>query len=54
MVLVTISGKAGPTTFDRKLAFAEFYDDSDGWRLDDWVVDEFVVHAWCDIEPYKG
>ena len=39
MVLVTISGKAGPTTFDRKLAFAEFYDDSDGWRLDDWVVD---------------
>ena len=54
IVLVTISGKGKVTTYDHAFALASWFDDGDGWELEDCVMDEFTIHAWCDIEPYRG
>lgn len=56
--VVTISGsrrKNGfETIFDHAFALASWYDDGLGWELEDIDLDEFVVHAWCDLDPYGG
>ena len=54
VVLVTISGKRGNITFDHFFALASWFDDGEGWELDYDDFDYFTIHAWCDIEPYKG
>ena len=55
IVLVTISGKRKVITYDHAFALASWFDDGDGWMLEDYDdLDYFTIHAWCDIEPYKG
>ena len=49
IVLVTISG----TNRDHCFALASYTDD-EGWVLWSDDLEEFTVHAWCDLEPYKG
>ena len=52
LVVATISGKANNSTYDHALVICEWYDDGLGWSLSDIELDEFVVHAWCDLKPY--
>lgn len=54
-VVVTLSGKGPNITYDHTLKIAEYWDD-EGWVIDSLDADttEFVVHAWCDLEPYGG
>ena len=60
MVVASISGRRGNITFDHTFAIVEWWGD-EGWIISDWIIseddlhmDEFVVHAWCDLEPYGG
>ena len=53
--VVTFSGRKGNTTYDHALAIADWMDDSEGWALDEiGDLDDYTIHAWCDLEPYKG
>ena len=55
-MLLTVSGKGEHITFDHVLKMGGF-DPATGWYLDDIdssCLKDFVVHAWCDIDPYKG
>ena len=55
IVVVTVSGKRGKSiTYDHAFALASWFDDGLGWQLEDLHLDEFTIHAWCDLEPYKG
>ena len=51
MVVVTISGKCGSTSMDHAVSIATWFDDGEGWMLNE-DADEFTVHAWCDLKPY--
>ena len=54
-VVVTFSGHKGNTTYDHALAIADWIDDGEGWMLDGFNgLDDYTIHAWCDLEPYKG
>ena len=55
IVVATISGQAGCIHYDHTFALVEYYKD-DGWYMTDKddEMDELTVHAWCDLEPYKG
>ena len=53
VVLVTISGKKCLTTYDHTFALAS-YDKGTGWMLWNDDMTDFTVHAWADLEPYKG
>ena len=57
-VIATISGCDGRyKNFDHCLAIAEYYAD-EGWFVEGIDTDVpgawLKVHAWCDLEPYKG
>ena len=52
-VLVTVSGIGHNFSYSHAFALAE-WNEPDGWFLNDVELDEFTVHAWCDIEPYGG
>ena len=55
-LLLTVSGKGDNVTYDHALALGG-YDENIGWYLDDFnerLLKDFTVHAWCDIDPYKG
>lgn len=53
-VAVTISGEGPNVTYDHALMIGSW--DEDGWLIEGIDADttEFVVHAWCDLEPYGG
>ena len=55
IVVATVSGKSGNVKYDSTFALVEWWKDT-GWVMseDDKQMDEFVVHAWCDLEPYGG
>ena len=59
MVVVTLSGKDGNITHDHALGIANWYDSEEGYVISGWAVEglsdsaEFVIHAWCDLEPYR-
>lgn len=61
-VVVTISGKRRSKRFecieyDHAFAVAQYWE-GDGWVIEDpdgrMPFDEFIIHAWCDLEPYGG
>lgn len=54
-VVATISGKLGNVTYDHALTLATWYED-EGWVIDGLLAEPngFIVHAWCDLEPYQG
>lgn len=58
IVVATISGKTRNITFDHALVLAEWFDDGEGWAIDDYDFglkgSSLTVHAWADLEPYKG
>lgn len=53
IVLVTFSSKGQYITHDHDLDFAYWLADK-GWILQLHDSDDLIIHAWCDIEPYKG
>ena len=54
IVVATVSGKHGHVTYDHAFALCEWYNDGLGWSLSDAPeLEDFVVHAWCDLEPYE-
>lgn len=52
-VIATVTAKAKNKTFTRAL-ITVFYSKDEGWYELDYGFDEIIVHAWCDLEPYKG
>lgn len=53
-VLCTISGRGKNVIYDHVIVLMG-YDKSIGWFCPiDNGLEDFVVHAWCDLEPYKG
>ena len=55
IVVATVSGRRGKNiTYDHAFALVSWFPDGLGFALEDIHLDEFTVHAWCDLEPYKG
>lgn len=54
IVIATISGCTKHVTYDHAFALVEWYADGLGFTLTDIELDEFTVHAWCDLQPYGG
>ena len=55
-VLLTVSGEGENVKYDHAFALGG-YDPDIGWYLDGFeekALKDFTVHAWCDLEPYKG
>ena len=53
--VVTFSGHYKNITYDHALGIATWADDGCGWLLDGAPEGiSFTVHAWADLEPYKG
>lgn len=56
-VVTSISGKTGNMTYDHALVVASYWY-GEGWLFDGMDPEEsdanITVHAWCDLEPYKG
>lgn len=52
IVVVTISGKTKNMEYDHAFALAEWYSDGLGFELLSETLDEYTVHAWCDLLPY--
>lgn len=52
-VVATISGKAGNVTFNHAIVIL-YYAEGEGWGSTEYDFDELTVHAWADLEPYKG
>ena len=57
-VVVTVSAELECVTYDHALVIADWNDDGLGWCFSDVLLDMFrdkvTVHAWADLEPYKG
>lgn len=55
-MLLTIAGHGKNVQYDHAFAIGG-YDPENGWFLegpDEDKLTEFTVHAWSDIEPYRG
>lgn len=56
-VVVTVSAKLFRLTYDHALVIAD-WDDKEGWWFEDSLLNQHqdlvTVHAWADLEPYKG
>ena len=53
LVVVSFSGKDGNRHYDRTIGIAEWFNDGCGWMICELSDDaEFLIHAWCDLEPY--
>ena len=57
-VVLTISGRHGNIIFDHALVCGSYFEgDRGGWCLEMFEDEEtpgITVHAWADLEPYKG
>lgn len=57
-VVVTVSAELDFITYDHALAVAEWRGDEGGWSFEDPMLERYAdrvtVHAWADLEPYKG
>ena len=55
IVIATISGKIRGITYDHAFEKLEWWE-SDGWVFTDLdaSMDGITIHAWCDLEPFKG
>lgn len=55
IVVASISWERKNVRYDHAFALCEWYKDKRGWYLtEDVELDDFTVHAWCDLEPYGG
>lgn len=53
LVIATISEKAGNFKFNHAIVTL-YWDENGGWWSPEYVFETLTVHAWCDLEPYKG
>lgn len=54
-VVVSYSGRYGNVRCDHTFGIAEWFNDGLGWLIEGLPDDaEITVHAWADLEPYKG
>jgi hypothetical protein len=55
IVLATVSGHRHDRhiTYDHAFALVEWFDDGEGWYLTHDYLDEFTIHAWCNVSPYN-
>lgn len=53
IVVATISGKGPGIQCDHTLAIL-MWSEENGWYSLDWDYDYLIVHAWCDLEVFKG
>ena len=51
-VVATVSGYAKNIVFDHAMVMLQY--DTCGWVSDEYDFMELEVHAWADLEPYKG
>ena len=54
IVVASVSGRRGSCSYDHAIVLASWYDDGDGYMLESEELDEYTIHAWCDLEPYRG
>jgi hypothetical protein len=54
LVVATIDYKVGSCTYTRELAILTYWKDTGYEFADGSEVDDLVVHAWADLEPYGG
>ena len=54
LVVGTIDYKVGSCTYTRELAILTYWKDTGYEFADGSEVDDLVVHAWADLEPYGG
>ena len=54
IVVASVSGKKKNITYDHALVLVQWYDDGLGYTLENDELEEFTIHAWCDLEPYMG
>lgn len=54
ITIATISGRNDKTIYDHTFALVVWCGDEEGWEMADHDLEEFTVHAWCDLEPYGG
>lgn len=55
--LVTFSGSVGKSIwYEHAFGVAAYWPDEELWEIEtpNYHVDDLVIHAWCDIEPYQG
>ena len=53
--IVTFSGKDSNADYDHVLGIAGWYDDGPGWDIEGLTDNaEFLIHAWCDLDPYRA
>lgn len=52
-VVATVSGDAGNCGFEHAVIIM-YYCKDEGWYSLDIDFKWVTVHAWCDLEPYKG
>lgn len=53
-VLATVTGTGPGILCDHALINVKWNGENSGWEMEEVPLDEFIVHAWCDIEPYRG
>lgn len=51
-VVATFSGKSSTAEYDHAFCLIEWC--GDHWDMDGMDIDltDYIVHAWCDLEPY--
>lgn len=54
-VIATISGKSanGAVIYDHAI-MVMYWCKEEGWYSDTEVFEDLTIHAWCDLDPYKG
>ena len=53
-VVATVSGSGVGQIYDHALLNVRWCGENYGWEMADVCLDEFIVHRWCDLEPYGG
>lgn len=53
-VIATISGKSDSMEYDHAFGLVEWTGDQWDVSMVDIDLAEYVIHAWCDLEPYGG
>lgn len=53
-VIATVSGDVNGTIIFERAVLTVCYDKKEGWYSEDYNFTHLTVHAWCDLEPYKG
>ena len=53
-VIATVSGDVKGVVFFEHAVITARWSKAEGWYSDEYNFTHLTVHAWCDLEPYKG